>query len=244
MLTSITISRLVLAIIAIPLLEARTPETLSWALALLLAIEATDFLDGRIARKHGMVSDFGKLLDPLMDSLARFTVFATFLHMGLAPLWMVLIFFYRDMLVAYMRSLASTFGVIMMARPAGKLKALVQGVVLASATALLLADALRAAPGPVSAVHVFMPCVLCSLVTLAIVAGFRLWHQMLWLVLLAAVLTFAGLYWLWAFRPDLGPVVPVIWWLLFAATAVTGWSLLDYALSAIRISRAGKTRDP
>ena len=240
MLTFITISRLLLALIAIPLLQARTPQSLSWALACVLSIEATDFLDGRIARRHKMVSEQGKLLDPLMDSLARFTLFATLLAMGLAPLWMVLLFFYRDMLVAYLRSFASTYGVVMAARVSGKVKAVVQGVVLASVTALLLADSIALAGPDLSAFEVFVPCVLTAVLTGGLIVYFRLWAPVMWLVAVVAVVVFACLGWLWVTRPVIPMVRDLVWWLLLLAAMTTVWSLSDYVRAGLRVARQGR----
>jgi len=102
--------------------------------------ELSDVLDGIIARKLNQVSDFGKLLDPYADSTFRLSVyfaFASHAHGKWIPLWMVMILFYRDLLVTVIR----TFGVerrqFVHARASGKIKAVAQaGVAL---TVLLLA---------------------------------------------------------------------------------------------------------
>ncbi|MDZ7815996.1 MAG: CDP-alcohol phosphatidyltransferase family protein [Planctomycetota bacterium] len=71
------------------------------ALGATVFFEATDWFDGFVARMTDSVSDLGKLLDPLCDTLSRFTIFLTFLAAGIAPLWMIICLFYRDMMVAY-----------------------------------------------------------------------------------------------------------------------------------------------
>jgi CDP-diacylglycerol--glycerol-3-phosphate 3-phosphatidyltransferase len=99
-----------------------------WAgLAILILIELSDALDGRIARARKEVSDFGKFFDPLADSLSRLTVFCAFLVTGVIPLWMFLIFLYRDIFVSAIRYLCIKQGVVVPARVSGKLKAIFQG---------------------------------------------------------------------------------------------------------------------
>ena len=88
--------------------------------------EATDWVDGAIARKLNQVSTVGKLLDPRCDTLSRFTIFLTLMAAGVIPLWMILILFFRDMIVAYIRVAAATMNFVMSARNTGKIKAAVQ----------------------------------------------------------------------------------------------------------------------
>jgi len=107
------------------------------AVAVLAIIELSDALDGHIARSQGKVSDFGKFFDPVADSISRLTVFASFLVAGVIPLWMFLIFLYRDTFVSGLRYLCVQRGVVVPARTSGKLKAIFQaiagfGVVLAA----------------------------------------------------------------------------------------------------------------
>jgi CDP-diacylglycerol--glycerol-3-phosphate 3-phosphatidyltransferase len=109
------------------------------ALALALFFELTDTLDGAVARRFSAVSDLGKLLDPLADTLTRFTIFLTFLASGLVPLWMVVLLFFRDMTVAYIRVGAAVRGVVLAARASGKIKAVFQGAGIFAVLAVLLA---------------------------------------------------------------------------------------------------------
>jgi len=129
----LTLSRLVLApfFIAVFLIDSK------WAAlgALLLAVlfELTDMLDGFFARNIGKVSSFGKLIDPLADSVARFSIFLAFttevtIRGDYWPILLVAVLFYRDAIVAYMRTFAASSGVVLAARVSGKIKAVIQGV--------------------------------------------------------------------------------------------------------------------
>lgn len=104
-----------------------------WALAafaISIIIEITDLYDGRVARGYGIVSDLGKLLDPFADRLSRFTIFLVFLVDGLAPLWMIIIFYFRDEFVSLMRMLAAKRDIVIAARQSGKIKAVTQGIAI------------------------------------------------------------------------------------------------------------------
>ena len=108
------------------------------ALMVLIIIEITDFMDGRIARKNNQITDFGKIMDPFADSISRFSAMLCFLRAGLAPIWMVAVFFYRDVLVSVIRVFAMREGVVVAARKSGKIKAWAQGIALFAVTILLL----------------------------------------------------------------------------------------------------------
>jgi len=91
-------------------------------------IEFTDFLDGRVARAQKKVTDFGKVFDPVADSVSRQTIFISFMVTGIIPLWMYLIFFYRDAFMQLLRIICASSGVVLAARKSGKAKAVLQGI--------------------------------------------------------------------------------------------------------------------
>jgi len=110
--------------------EPRPNDWLVGALVVVLLAEISDLLDGRLARAWRIVTNIGKLLDPFADTMFRFTVFLCFLGSGLAPVWMVAVIFYRDIMVAVLRNFGVMSNVVIAARWSGKLKAVVQGTVL------------------------------------------------------------------------------------------------------------------
>lgn len=124
----LTAARLPLAPAAVAcLVFGGTPGVIA-AAVLALVLELTDLADGWIARRYGVVSDFGKLFDPFSDAFSRFTLFLGVYAIGHASLWMILAIYYRDSTVAFLRSIAATKGIVVAARQSGKIKAVVQGV--------------------------------------------------------------------------------------------------------------------
>jgi hypothetical protein len=79
-----------------------------WPLLVVLAIEATGILAWRNAGRHpAELADYDRLLLPLADTLAHLTVYLCFLDAGLAPLWVVVVVFYGDSVVTYLRVTAA-----------------------------------------------------------------------------------------------------------------------------------------
>jgi CDP-diacylglycerol---glycerol-3-phosphate 3-phosphatidyltransferase len=101
-----------------------------FSLLIVITSELTDGFDGYLARSRGEVTDFGKLLDPLADSISRITVFVAFMAVGLIPWWMVLVFVYRDSLISTMRTVCAYRGEVIAARSSGKIKAIIQATAI------------------------------------------------------------------------------------------------------------------
>jgi CDP-diacylglycerol---glycerol-3-phosphate 3-phosphatidyltransferase len=125
---ALTAARLPLAPIAVALLMTHSVSGIIGAAALSLVLEITDIMDGRIARTYGQVSAFGKLFDPFSDAFCRFTLFLGLYAIGVADLWMILVIFYRDSSISFIRSVAAVRNIVVAARTSGKVKAIVQGV--------------------------------------------------------------------------------------------------------------------
>ncbi|MCB9694521.1 MAG: CDP-alcohol phosphatidyltransferase family protein [Alphaproteobacteria bacterium] len=124
----ITALRLPLAPLAVFFMWLQAPWAYVVAAVLALLLELTDLADGWMARKYGVVSNFGKLFDPFSDAFCRFTLFLGMMAIGVADLWMILVIFYRDSSISFLRTVAAVRNVVMAARQSGKIKAVVQGV--------------------------------------------------------------------------------------------------------------------
>ena len=111
---------------------------LPYVLLLLLGVsELSDAFDGYLARKYNQVTDLGKVLDPMADSIYRISVFLTFtLEPVHLPMLLIFAFLYRDSVVSTLRTLCALRGFALAARLSGKIKAVIQAV--AAFTVLLL----------------------------------------------------------------------------------------------------------
>jgi len=126
----------ILRVVLIPVLiysfwQANTLSSWQWwlfAIFILGICEISDVLDGILARSLEQVTDIGKILDPLCDSLLRFSVFLSLSQIGLIPGWTIFVFFYRDLCVAYLRIQAMGKNIVFSAQFSGKLKAVVQAL--------------------------------------------------------------------------------------------------------------------
>lgn len=99
-------------------------------LSLLIICECSDVLDGMLARKRNEVTDLGKVLDPMADSITHISLFLTFTQGFVAlPMLLVFVFFYRDLLISTLRTLCALRGVALAARFSGKMKTVLQAAV-------------------------------------------------------------------------------------------------------------------
>lgn len=142
---ALTLSRVVFGFACLAPLASTDPSWLVLALALMIVAELTDFLDGFVARATGAVTDAGKILDPMADSMYRLIIFAAFVQNGWMPAWMMAVFVVRDVAVAYCRIIAMKSGLPVAARASGKIKAVAQGAaqLFVVAVAAFQLDALR-----------------------------------------------------------------------------------------------------
>lgn len=124
----ITLSRLALTPVIVVLLYF--PGKLVCLLALLLFILAslTDLIDGMVARRLGLVSNFGKFLDPLADKVLVCSLLIMMVQLQWAPAWVVILIVIRELLVTGLRAVASDQGIVIAADKVGKWKAATQMV--------------------------------------------------------------------------------------------------------------------
>lgn len=106
-----------------------------YASLLFVLTAATDKLDGYIARKYNMVTNLGKLLDPLADKLLISVALIMLVVLQMIPSWVALIIIGREILITAIRSVASSKGIALAADNYGKLKMVLQVIAI---TAILL----------------------------------------------------------------------------------------------------------
>jgi len=91
---------------------------------------ATDWLDGYLARKLNLISDFGKFMDPLADKMLTTAAFLIFIDQGLLASWVVFIILTREFIVSGLRMTAASKGTVIAAGWSGKFKTVLQFVLV------------------------------------------------------------------------------------------------------------------
>jgi CDP-diacylglycerol--glycerol-3-phosphate 3-phosphatidyltransferase len=137
----ITVARIVLAPVVFALIFVPSFGARFLAFVLFLIAAISDLWDGWLARKHGWISNFGKLVDPIADKLllaATFLPFYVLSHRGspdtrlpivdALPLWILIVIFGRELAVTAIRSVAAGRGQVIPAGSEGKLKAVFQNI--------------------------------------------------------------------------------------------------------------------
>ncbi len=119
----LTVARLVLTFVFVAVLSIDgIPHAGTIALALFSIAAYTDLLDGQIARKRNLVTNFGKLMDPLADKVLMCAGFVILCEQGLFPAWIVVVILAREFLVTGLRLVASAAGIVLAAENLGKYK--------------------------------------------------------------------------------------------------------------------------
>ena len=92
------------------------------AFVLFIAASFTDMLDGKIARKYNLVTNFGKIMDPLADKILVYSAFCLMVEDGTVPGWMLIVILAREFAIAGMRTVAASDGTVIAAGMSGKIK--------------------------------------------------------------------------------------------------------------------------
>ncbi len=111
-----------------------TPDTpmLKWvALALFVVASLTDLLDGYIARKYNLITNFGKFMDPIADKLLVCAALVCLTALGFIPAWMTIVIISREFIINGFRLIAAERGIVIAAGWMGKWKTAVTMVMLA-----------------------------------------------------------------------------------------------------------------
>lgn len=106
------------------------------ALAIFILASLTDLIDGKIARKYNLVTNFGKFMDPLADKLLVSSALIAFVGMGRLPIWIVVVIISREFIISGFRLVAADNGVVIAASMWGKYKTTFQMLMII----LLIAD--------------------------------------------------------------------------------------------------------
>lgn len=100
------------------------------ALAIFIIASLTDLLDGKIARKYNLVTNFGKFMDPLADKLLVCSALIAMSSLGVIPAWITIVIIAREFIISGFRLIAAEKGVVIAASMWGKWKTTFQMVML------------------------------------------------------------------------------------------------------------------
>lgn len=128
------------------------------ALAIFIVASLTDLLDGKIARKYNLVTNFGKFMDPLADKLLVCSALICLVEMAKLPAWMVIIIIAREFIISGFRLIAADNGVVIAASYWGKFKTTFQMVMIC----LLIAD--------IEAIHVLTMIIMWIALLLTVIS--------------------------------------------------------------------------
>lgn len=133
----LTLSRVLFAAVLVYLLNEKTLAGNVLATVVFALASLTDFYDGHLAKTRGMVSDFGKIMDPVADKILLLSAFGVLAHIGMVAWWMFDVIAAREVLVTLSRLIAMKQGRILGAERTGKIKTVVQ-IAAVSVTLLYL----------------------------------------------------------------------------------------------------------
>ena len=126
----LTMLRIVLTFVFMGLLFAHGLLAKVLSLVVFISAALSDFFDGMIAHRRNMVTDFGRLMDPIADKILVLAAFAAFVQMQLIEAWMFVIIVSREILITSLRLFALNKGKVLSAARAGKHKTVSQMAVI------------------------------------------------------------------------------------------------------------------
>ena len=184
----LTISRLVLTVLFVAALNSDWVYGRTAALIIFLLAGITDYFDGEIARRYGEVTNFGKLMDPMVDKIMMAAAFISLVPLKAIPAWAATTVVARDFLITGLRLMASAKGQVLPAERLGKHKTSWQIITVVFFLVLLSARELKYAENE---------------------SGwwFRAWHQggpvLVWITV--ALTVYSGLGYAWRHRDVIAP---------------------------------------
>jgi CDP-diacylglycerol--glycerol-3-phosphate 3-phosphatidyltransferase len=131
----LTISRIILSPVFMVFFLVDNVYCRVLSLIIFTVAALTDVWDGHLARKYGIVTGFGKFMDPLADKILTSTAFVSFVALGYVQAWMILMILIREFLITGLRSLAAYRGMVISPTMSAKFKTVLQMV---SIVAILL----------------------------------------------------------------------------------------------------------
>ncbi len=126
----LTLARVAAVPVVVILLLSDSRISGMWAAAIFGMAAVTDFVDGWLARKWGVVTVLGKFLDPLADKLIVMAALIMLIPLDRVPAWAVFVILAREMIITGLRSIASSEGIVIDASDLGKYKTIYQMIAI------------------------------------------------------------------------------------------------------------------
>jgi CDP-diacylglycerol---glycerol-3-phosphate 3-phosphatidyltransferase len=166
----LTVLRLLLMLPFVFALSVDFPGSKLMALVIFILGSVTDYADGYIARKFNLITDFGKLMDPLVDKIMTMSAFICLVSLGTLPAWAVIIIVSREFLITGLRLIAAARGKVLPAERLGKHKTVWQIVTILYCL-LLIAIGARLDPRLSAFLHATIFFLVCVTVGLTLWSG-------------------------------------------------------------------------
>lgn len=122
----LTLLRMALVPVFYIVFLADLPNSDVWGALIFIVASLTDFLDGYLARKYHLITNFGKIMDPLADKILVLTALICLIVVGRAPAWAVVIILARELAITGLRAVAAAEGIVIAASYWGKFKTVFQ----------------------------------------------------------------------------------------------------------------------
>lgn len=126
----LTIARMCMVPLFMIALMMNTPASRLIATVIFALASLTDMLDGKIARKYNMVTNFGKLMDPLADKVLTAAAMICLVELGDLAAWIAVVIIFREYLITGLRSVAASENIVVAANIWGKVKTVCQMIAL------------------------------------------------------------------------------------------------------------------
>ena len=173
----LTILRIIISFFCMGFILYNRLGSLIIALILFLLASFTDFLDGYLARKKNIVSDLGKLLDPIADKVLVIGIFLAFLELRIISVWMVIVIMLREFLITGIRIFNLNRGFVLEAKMFGKHKTVSQIAAIIFILVMMILKHLYPKSSKISGIYnVGIPIVMWYVIVITLFSGlYYLW---------------------------------------------------------------------
>lgn len=168
----LTLLRIILAFVCIGLIIHNTLDSLIAAFLIFIIASITDYLDGYFARTRNLISDLGKLLDPIADKILTLGVFLAFLELQIITAWMITAIMLREFIITGLRLYCLNKGVVMEAKTFGKHKTFSQIIGIVFIFIVIILAKLSPNNSTITLLHIkIIPLVMWYVVAITVGSG-------------------------------------------------------------------------